>query len=85
MTDDDILQMAREAGGTWEYRRTFPVACVMYDDELIKFAELVAAREREVCAQVCEQLRDEDGYESWGTECAAAIRARGRNEGPMVR
>ena len=38
-------------------------------------ADAVAA-EREACAMVCEALRDEDGYESWGTDCAAAIRAR---------
>lgn len=30
----------------------------------------------EACAKVCEELRDEDGYEAWNTECAAAIRAR---------
>ena len=32
--------------------------------------------EREACAKACESLRDEDGYEVWGVECAAAIRAR---------
>ena len=41
------------------------------------FAEVVMAYEREACAKVCEELRDEDGYEAWNTECAAAIRARG--------
>ena len=51
MTYDDILRMAREAGGAWEYNRSHPVPCVMYDEELIKFARLVAAREREKCAQ----------------------------------
>ena len=35
-----------------------------------------AAAENEACAKVCENLRDEDGYEVWGVECAAAIRAR---------
>jgi len=43
-------------------------------DEL---AALVAAAEREACAKVCDELRDEDGFEPYGTECAAAIRARG--------
>lgn len=32
--------------------------------------------EREACAKLCEQLRDEDGYEAFGVECATAIRAR---------
>lgn len=35
-----------------------------------------AAAENEACAKVCDELRDEDGYESWGDECAAAIRER---------
>jgi hypothetical protein len=35
------------------------------------------AAEREACAKVCDELRDEDGFEPYGTECAAAIRARG--------
>jgi hypothetical protein len=38
------------------------------------------AAEREACAKVCEKLRDEDGYEAWNTECAAAIRARGEQK-----
>jgi hypothetical protein len=47
-------------------------------DELERFADLVAAHEREQCAKVCERL----GAATNGTyerllECAAAIRARG--------
>lgn len=37
-----------------------------------------AIYEREACAKVCDELRDEDGYEAWNTECAAAIRARSK-------
>lgn len=33
--------------------------------------------ENEACAKLCDELRDEDGFEPYGTECAAAIRARG--------
>jgi hypothetical protein len=79
MTDDDILRMAREAGGTWEYRRTFPVACVMYDEELIRFAALVAAAEREKCAKVCDEIANKPSNVVLGValDCAAAIRARG--------
>ena len=47
------------------------------DNPLYRFAELVRQDEREACAKLCEALRDEDGYEAWNTECAAAIRARG--------
>ena len=38
--------------------------------------------EREACAKLCDELRDEDGFEPYGTECAAAIRARGEQEQP---
>lgn len=40
-------------------------------------AEEAWSAAHEACAKVCEALRDEDGYEAWNTECAAAIRARG--------
>ena len=35
-----------------------------------------ASAENEACAKVCESLRDEDGYEAWGVQCAEAIRER---------
>ena len=75
MTRDDIIHMARESqrerfsdGGYW---------FSMEVRDLAVFAALVAAAEREACAKVCDELRDEDGFEPYGTECAAAIRARG--------
>ena len=46
------------------------VVCTI--DELERFAALVAAAEREACAQVCESWGGRD-YE----KCAAAIRERG--------
>lgn len=80
MTRDDIIKMAREAG--WQYADG--------DDgynPLWRFADLVAAAEREECAKVCEQPIDEiqitdDCSELVymdSKECAAAIRARGQN------
>ena len=74
MSEDDILRMAREAGGTWEDRRTFPVACVMYDEELIKFAKLIAAKEREECARMVEQYCG--AWNDQGYALAQEIRAR---------
>ena len=74
MTRDDIIRMAREAGAF------FDGDCSVYDMPehcFEKFAALVAAAEREACAKLCDELRDEDGFEPYGTECAAAIRARG--------
>ena len=48
MTRDDIIRMAREAG--W----TGPEENVTYVAMLERFANLVAAAEREACAKVCE-------------------------------
>lgn len=70
MDREDIIRMAREAGLAYGSDEK-PL------NSVTRFAALVAAAEREACANVCKALRDEDGYESWGTECAAAIRARG--------
>ena len=77
MTRDDITKMAREAN-LWltDYERWAAV---------VRFANLVAAAEREACAKVVENMKLE-----WGDQtniaqaeratimdCAIAIRARG--------
>jgi hypothetical protein len=72
MTHDDIIRLARESGWT-EYSLLHAVEV----QRLETFAALVAAAEREACAKLCDELRDEDGFEPYGTECAAEIRARG--------
>lgn len=63
MTRDDIIKMAREAGIGWW----------LDDGKLERFAALVAAAEREACAQVCE----EPGWNA-ANWCAKQIRARGQ-------
>ena len=41
------------------------------------------ANEREACAKVCDERANLDGFEgSYADKCAAAIRARGKNEMP---
>jgi hypothetical protein len=66
MTRDDIIKMAREAGFN-------PVSYTGANLELFeRFAALVAAREREACAKVCETF-----YNHEAKDCAEAIRARG--------
>ena len=86
MTRDDIIRMAREAGfkvgdnlsGITLVGAPNQIGLShLTVDELAIFAALVAAAEREACAKLCDELRDEDGFEPYGTECAAAIRARG--------
>ena len=67
MTQDDMVKVARECGIGLAYGR----------ESIERFYTFVAAAEREACAKLCDELRDEDGFEPYGTECAAAIRARG--------
>lgn len=52
-----------------------------YLADLQRFAELVAAHEREECVQVCDELvNDENGgdYAKGAEWCAIRIRARGQ-------
>jgi hypothetical protein len=77
MSNDDILQMARESG-LHTHKEVQP--------ELLRFARLVAEAERESCAKVCEERAsyydrgDDDGPESRrgnsARSCAYVIRAR---------
>ncbi len=73
MNRDDIIRMAREC----QLIGMRPHLDGIYEEALQRFAALVAAAEREACAKLCDELRDEDGFEPYGTECAAAIRAKG--------
>jgi hypothetical protein len=77
LTKDDIIRMAREAG--FEH-----IAEANYWHPLFKrFADLVAAAEREACAKVCDEQADEHAklhefYELAAVETLAdAIRERG--------
>lgn len=60
MTRDDIIRMAREAGFVIDEKaQQHQPNCVfhtyhMIDEPLERFAALVAAAEREACAQVCD-------------------------------
>jgi hypothetical protein len=75
MTQDEIIEITRQAGG-FDATPEF----------LERFAKLVAAKEREACAQVCEDLPAPDIYSNtdmsmWDVtciDCATAIRARGQ-------
>ena len=88
MSRDEIIAMAKEAG--------FPphIVDAGANRELARFAALVAAKEREACAQVCESEEaralynfDNDleanrpfwnGCSQAATSCAASIRARSK-------
>lgn len=75
MTKEQILTLARQAGAVLELSTT-PDKDIEF---LKKFAQLVAAQEREECAKVCDELNNFNGHSSkrpWPSSCAAAIRAR---------
>lgn len=85
MTRDDIIRMAREAGAITSGHPEEWDVWVFQDPAIQRFANLVAAAEREECAKVCDDLELPEHHEgTWaagwsdGTDdCAAAIRARG--------
>lgn len=65
MTKEDIIRMAREVG----------IGPVYGHESIERFAALVAAAEREACAQLCDRFANRMMS---AEECAAAIRARGQ-------
>lgn len=57
MTRDDIIRMAREADPFGMVGRLYAMA-QLTPETLERFASLVAAAEREACAEACEGLQD---------------------------
>jgi hypothetical protein len=71
MNREDIIAMAREAG----FKKAGDAYCGLAH-ELERLAALVAAAEREACAEICDRFQARDvGMQP--AECAGAIRARG--------
>jgi len=84
MTQDELIAMAREADPFGDDGRLVSLA-MLTPGTLERFAALVAAAEREACAQVCDHYATALDYGSspytHSRECkqaAAAIRARGK-------
>ena len=86
MTQDEIIEMAELAGFEMDDSGVLSpqVVWYIYHESLIKFAKLIAAKEREACAKRCEEL--EKAWVKAGLwkvtheykECSTAIRARGQ-------
>ena len=81
MTRDEIIRMAQEAGVVIDGNNSG-------QDDLLYFAALVAAAEREACAKLVEPGKEHRRDARWGyiggnegvellDKCAAAMRARG--------
>ena len=89
MTDEQIIELARQAGfiNFDMFSDQYSEETQMWHQRMKAFAKLVAQHEREACARVCEELRDDwlnglGRYEFMGEGadyCADAIRARGEN------
>jgi hypothetical protein len=82
MNNDEIIEMARQAGFD-PHDMSSDFTCNLED--ITAFANLVAAKEREACAKVCDEKVDAE-YKTgkvdhnemgWTQSCAIAIRARG--------
>ena len=73
MNREDIIRMAREACDTDKVDAWHNGFWTVTQEELERFAALVAAAEREACAEICD---DEANIEGVAQRCAAVIRAR---------
>jgi hypothetical protein len=77
MTQDEIMEMARQAGMAYEEKLEVYVANI---DDLQDFAKLVAAKEREACAKLCDSHKSENFpliHNNAVVGCSFSIRARG--------
>ena len=79
MTQDEIIEMAYQAASHGvENHRSGEVSFVFYNEHLMNFAKLIAAKEREACAKVCYELPWKNMTQiPSNLAFAAAIRARG--------
>jgi len=85
MTQDEIIELARQAGfdiGMWEKLSddddVFGYGIDGTHENLEAFARLVAEKEREACANICETLELPEWPNKIRQPLAQAIRARGQ-------
>ena len=77
MTQDEIIEMARQAGCVEDKHYKGEVIFIS-NDALERFAKLVAAKEREACIEACRKTITSQ-RSAWGANfCIEAIRARGQ-------
>ena len=79
MTQDEIIEMAIEARLAFdseEYPEIWQTYMNVGKQEIEAFAKLVAAKEREACAKVCEEAGTVEQWDGL-SEAADRIRARG--------
>ena len=72
MRQDEIVEMPPYLNASYEGDDLYT------GDQVRELMKLVAAKEREACAKVCDELSDKHTWEGcYANECADAIRARG--------
>jgi hypothetical protein len=72
MTQDEIIEMATQVYGECNWHKS---ALLRLED----FVKLVAAKEREACALICDELVNEENsedYQNAANWCSVRIRAR---------
>ena len=74
MTQDEIIEMAIQAGFVVTHIGD-PIGTNYAMIEA--FAQLVAAKEREACANLCDEV-DKESQSQWPRRFATMIRARGK-------
>jgi hypothetical protein len=79
MTQDEIIEMAKEAGGSYFINKNKVIWIgTSQTDFLERFAKRVAAKEREACIEACRKTITSQ-RSAWGANfCIEAIRARGQ-------
>lgn len=78
LSREELIAMAREADPFGDHGRLVSLA-MLTPGTLERFAALVAAREREACAKICDEQHDRARTRTGAARadaCAAAIRAR---------
>ena len=75
MTQDEIIEMAQDCGFTRTHTGDVKL-WLCNKNNLESFAKLVAAKEREACAKVCEEAGTVEQWDGL-SEAADRIRARG--------
>ena len=75
MTQDEILDALHKVVQENKHYTTWTVST----PHLVALVNLAIEREREACAEVCDEIATEDGWEGgYAYRCVEAIRARGQ-------
>jgi hypothetical protein len=82
MTQDEIIEMAKRAGWEMDESCVLEPEVIWYisQGQLEAFAKLVAEREREACAAICDELHKarvgKDNYFAFAANAIRELRAK---------